>query len=240
MKSSKSKKSNKSISSILNKMLNVFSYKELPKTFIIFYSVGLLLYALPLTRPIFLFLTPYSLLMVFGAIIYHHKNKKLKFYIYSLLVISFSFFIEAAGIETGAIFGNYQYLNSLGIKILGTPLIIGINWLMLTYCSAAIIEYIQNKSSNKISVALKSIGGATLMLSYDFVAELVAPSMKMWEFSGSRPPMENYIMWFLLAFLFHILLYIYKIKPSGKPARVLFIAQILFFVFIYIYNLIFL
>ena len=235
----RSQKTNTLQFSKVSKILNVFSYKELPKTFVIFYLVGLLLYAIPFTRPLFLFLTPYSLLLVFGTIIYHHKNRNLNFYIYSLLVILLSFFIEAAGVNTGVIFGEYQYFTSLGPKVLATPLIIGINWLMLTYCSAAIMELLLKRSGNKIGFALKATGGALLMLSYDFVVELVAPAMEMWEFSSSVPPIENYVMWFSLALLFHILLSIFKIKVSSKPASILFTVQVLFFLFIYIYNQLF-
>lgn len=219
-----------------SKMLSVFAYKELPKTFLIFYTVGFLLYVIPYTRTLFLFLTPFSLLLVFGAVIYHHKNKNFKFYIYSWFVILFSFFIEAAGVKTGVIFGEYKYLTTLGTKVLETPLIIGVNWLMLAYCSAAIMEYIQKKSGNKISFVLKAIGGASLMLCYDFVAELVAPIMKMWEFRNAMPPVDNYIMWFILAFLFHILLLLFKIQIKSKPAVVLFTVQLIFFFFIYLYN----
>lgn len=219
-------------------MLNVFSYKELPKTFLIFYSVGLLLYIIPFTRPLFLFLTPYSLLLVFGVVLYHHKYKNLNFYIFSLIVVLSSFFIEAAGVKTGAIFGEYKYLTSLGVKVLETPLIIGINWLMLTYCSAAIMEYLQSKSRDKIGFVLTVAGGALLMLFYDFIAELVAPAMNMWEFSSTIPPIDNFIMWFSLALLFHILLRLFKIKVSSKPAAVLFAVQILFFFIIYLYNII--
>lgn len=224
---------------MISKLLNVFSYKELPKTFVIFYSVGLILYILPFTRDLFLFLTPYSLLLVFVAIIYHHKKRDLNFYIFSVIVITLSYFVEVAGVKTGAIFGDYQYLTSLGPKVLETPLIIGINWLMLTYCSAAIIYYFQAKLSGKIGFVVKVTAGALLMLLYDIIAELVAPAMSMWEFSSSRPPIENFVMWFSLALLFHFLLSLFKIKATVVPAALLFAVQLLFFFLIYIYNLLF-
>jgi putative membrane protein len=58
------------------------------------------------------------------------------------LIAVAGFFIEAIGVNTGLIFGNYVYKTTLGWKFLETPLIIGVNWILLT-CS--VVYSIENK-----------------------------------------------------------------------------------------------
>ena len=223
------------IKKIFYRVLSVLSYKELPKTFVIFYSVGVLLYFTPFTRELFIAVTPLSLIFVIVSLLWHHKKWDRSFLLFIAIIITSSFLIEAVGVETGVIFGQYKYLNALGPKVFETPLIIGANWLMLTYCSAAIMEYARRRSSGTIDVAIKIVGGALIMVMYDFTVELVAPQMGMWQFVSDYPPVENFVMWFIMALVYHIIFAGFKIKPIGKPAIALFICQTVFFLAIYLY-----
>jgi hypothetical protein len=63
--------------------------------------------------------------------------------------------------------------------------------------------------------------------------------MDMWVFAENNPPVNNYIMWFLLALLFNILLQIFKVRTTNTPARWLFIIQFVFFIIIVSHYLIF-
>lgn len=216
----------------INKILNVVTYEELPKTFLIFYSVGLCLFLIPFTRDLFTALTPLSLLLVNAALLYHHRHWNFRFIAFILTVVISSFLIEAEGVSGGVLFGEYQYLSTLGPKLLKTPLVIGVNWLMLTYCSAAIMEYIRRRSAGTVDIAVKILGGALLMVTYDIVVEMVAPGMGMWEFNQGYPPARNFVMWFVMALVYHIIFSALKIKPVGKPAIALFFSQIGFFLII--------
>ena len=40
---------------------------------------------------------------------------------------------EILGVNFGIIFGEYEYLDNLGIKIFGVPIIIGVQWILLTF-----------------------------------------------------------------------------------------------------------
>lgn len=221
---------------LINKIFKVVTYQELPKTFLIFYSVGLLLFLIPVTRDLFKAMTPLSLLLVNVALLYHHRHWNLRIVLFIFAVTISSFFIEAEGVRGGILFGEYQYLNTLGPKLLDTPLVIGLNWLMLTYCSAAIMEYIRRRSAGTVDIAIKIIGGALLMVTYDIVVEMVAPGMGMWEFSQGYPPARNFVMWFVMAIIYHILFSTLKIKPVGKPAIALFASQIAFFLVISLFT----
>jgi uncharacterized membrane protein len=50
--------------------------------------------------------------------------------------------VEIIGINTGFPFGHYYYSNILKIQFLSVPVIIGINWVVLTYSTAIIAQNI--------------------------------------------------------------------------------------------------
>ncbi|MCD8261033.1 MAG: carotenoid biosynthesis protein [Bacteroides sp.] len=127
-----------------------------------------------------------------------------------------------AGVNTGIIFGNYRYGEGLGPKLYGTPLIIGLNWLYLTYSTHDIASRIFRHPVTVIAA------GAGLMVIYDIVLEQVAPLMQMWSFASIQPPLANYIVWFLLALVFHKGFYVGHIPTGNYPARMLFYIQLLF------------
>lgn len=217
-----------SLTSIIHKLLWA---QELPKNFLRFYAVGLLLFMLPLTRPLFVHITALTILLVLIAVFYHHKRWDIKTICLFAVVAISSFLIEAKGVASGELFGNYQYDSGLGIKLFHTPLIIGLNWLFLVYASNSIATRITNRALYRILL------GAMLMLFYDIVMELAAPPMDMWHFDTFYPPMANFIMWFAMSCLFHTLFVVFKIDTDNAPARALFLIQILFFAIIGLYSI---
>lgn len=216
--------------SIIHKLV---SAEELPKNFLRFYGVGLLLFMIPQTRPLFVHITALSIMLVLIAVFYHHKRWDLRTICLFVLVTVCSFLIEERGVASGQLFGNYRYDSGLGIKLFHTPLIIGVNWLFLVYASSSIATRITNKALYKILL------GAILMVAYDMVMELAAPPMNMWHFDSFYPPVENFVMWFVVSSLFHTLFVIFKIDTDNAPARVLFWIQILFFMVISLYSIVF-
>lgn len=207
--------------------LSLTKEKEIKKFFVIFYIIGAIGMAIPFTSPLFKKLIPYSLLLCFFYLAYFHPNKKDKksWLVFSFIFIS-GFLVEMLGVNTGKIFGSYLYGDSLGFKILETPLMIGLNWLFLVYTSAALVEKLRLTKWIKIFLA------STCMLAYDLVLEQLAPTMDMWSWQNNVVPLQNYISWFLLAFIFHSLLVVFKIKTTNPLSVLLFCAQFLFFIFL--------
>lgn len=197
--------------------------KHILPLFIVFYTVGLLLFVLPYTRQIFINITSYTLLLVIGIVFSFHKKWNSKTIFIFLSIILTSFLIEMFGVKSGKIFGNYLYDESLGIKLAETPIIIGVNWLFLVYASRAIATgFFRNKT------AIIAVG-VVLMLLYDIILEAIAPFMHMWHFTTPYPPMRNFLAWLIAATLFHSLLTVFKIDTDNKPSRKLFWVQICFF-----------
>lgn len=211
----------------------ILSQQELPKNFLRFYAVGFLLFMLPVTRNLFFHITAISILLVIAAIFYHHERwTKACLFVFSFIAVS-SFLIEMFGVNSGQIFGVYTYDIGLGLKINGTPLLIGINWVFLVYASQAIV------SSKVHNPYARILGGSLLMVVYDSVMELAAPFMNMWHFNTCYPPIQNFVVWFLAALIFHSLFIAFKIPVNNKSAKALFWSQLLFFSLISLYSLIF-
>lgn len=198
--------------------------------FIIFYIVGILGTASVETRDMFISLTPLALLLSLLAVIIYHIsfNPGRELIIFTLISIA-GFLIEAAGVKTGRIFGNYTYGDGLGIKILNTPLMIGINWGLLVYCTSAIVERFQIHNVFKILIS------SSVMVIYDVIMEQAAPVMDMWSFEGGSVPVRNYTSWFLLAVIFHFVVKLTGIKTVNRMAPFILYIQALFFIVLITY-----
>ena len=118
------------------------SLKEIKKFIFVFYTIGILGFIIPYTRDIFIFITPLALILnIYLLGIYHYPYDNKHIIIFISILLS-SFFLEVLGVKTGKIFGTYNYGYALGIKILETPILIGFNWLFLTYCSTSFWDHL--------------------------------------------------------------------------------------------------
>ena len=105
----------------------------------IFFGVGIAGFSFPFSREYFMELTPFAILLSLGfLLIYHEPAPDRKTILFFISVAVITWLIEAAGVATGFIFGTYSYGEGLGIRILNTPLLIGINWFMMIYTSYCI------------------------------------------------------------------------------------------------------
>jgi bisanhydrobacterioruberin hydratase len=199
-------------------------HKAISIFFVIFYTVGVIGMALPFTFPLFIKLIPFALILSFVALVFFHSAKiDWKTILFFLSIYLTSFTVEAIGVNTGKIFGNYSYGDGLGLKLFETPFIIGVNWLFMIYTTTAMVEKWKLHSVFKIMVA------ASIMLLYDLVLEQVAPKLDMWHWKNEIIPFQNYMAWFALALIFHSVLKILNIKTQNKLAVLILGCQFLFF-----------
>ena len=203
---------------------NSIPIPEVKKFIVIFYIVGLLGFFIPFTKNIFILITPFAqLLGIYLLALYHPIYSRRNISLF-LLVFLMGYIIEVIGIKTGVIFGTYHYGKTLGLKILETPLLIGVNWLFLTYTSTSIFKRYINKPVFTILFA------PLLMVVYDIVLEQVAPKIGMWYWEGSSVPLKNYFAWYIIGMVFVSLFQVFKIETKNTMASILFVCQFLFFV----------
>ena len=191
--------------------------------FVIFFAVGAAGLSYQYTRDLFIWLMPFSLLLSMGLMFWMHDKWKTKHIIIFLIITLMGFFVEVAGVLTGIVFGEYSYGGALGFKIMGTPPLIGLNWLMLIYAVYLIMNKLQ------IHVILKVSLGAALMVVYDIIMEPVAINLDMWSWGGITIPIQNYIAWFVISVVMLSIFYIAKLKYRNKVAPTLFFVQMAFF-----------
>jgi putative membrane protein len=181
-------------------------------------------------------IAPYSIIvpanLIAAALIltFFHSHQSTRFLIYLLIIFIAGFSFEAIGVNTGWIFGHYEYHESLGIKIFDTPIIIGLNWVILIYC---VYDFLQRFNYSKY--VLLPVGGL-LMVFYDIALEPNAIRMNMWSWQRFDVPFHNYVGWFVISVLFLSLLFSKKHNYKSNPvAPVLFFAQLIFFLSLNIY-----
>jgi putative membrane protein len=175
-------------------------------------------------KNLFASLTPLNLFISSTLLFVNQKSLKKKEVIIVFLIFSIGMIAEILGVNYGLIFGKYDYGDNLGLKLLGVPLLIGLNWVVLTFiCGSISNHFIKNKY-------LSIVVGIIFMLIIDITLEPIAPTLDYWEFSGSIAPIQNYIGW---AFTSLLTLSIYQFYYSSKEFTFsinLFLAQFLFFV----------
>lgn len=205
---------------------NKLPVKEVQKFILIFYVVGVIGFLLPWTKNLFVTITPLALLLgTYLLAIYHTPYTKNALFSFAFIFLA-GFFLEVVGVNTGKIFGSYAYGSGLGFKLWNTPLLIGVNWLFLTYTSISVVTLFLKKE------VLIVLSASSLMLVYDLFLEQVAPKMDMWSFKDLNVPLDNYLAWFIFASLFVTLLRVVKVNTKNPVAPILFLVQLVFFIFL--------
>ncbi len=192
--------------------------------FVLIYIIGLVGLIYDPTRELFKSLVPVNLLFSFAGILIYHSKWSKTFILAAGLIALTGFIAEVAGVQSGLIFGEYKYGPTLGLKFMNVPLIIGINWLILVYGVAALWV------NTKINVLLKSFFGALLMVFYDFVMEPVAIYLDFWHWKSVQVPVQNYLAWFFLSFIFVLFFFRMNVTTKNPLAIALFFIQLCFFI----------
>jgi len=199
---------------------------------IIFYAVGVAGLIIPQTRELFKALVPLNLLMNVALLFIYHGKIGSSFIWKAFVIFSAGIILEIIGVNTGLIFGEYEYGPTLGPKIFHTPVMIGVNWLMLVYASLVVTSRFIEKSYYRVLIA------AAMMVVYDFALEPAAIDLDMWNWGGAVP-MQNYIAWFVISFV--LLLFADRthfINRDNKIAAPLFFIQLVFFILLNLWMLI--
>lgn len=197
---------------------------------IVLYIVGILCIGFEV-HPKFIYLTPVNLLLSFLIVLYSHLKWDGRLMIFLVLSFGVGFSIEIMGVATGEIFGEYSYGDVLGPKLMGTPYMIGWNWMLLVYCTGVAVNMISKFDYHWIlNILFKSFLGAAILLSLDTLIEPVAINYGLWSWGGDGSvPMQNYAAWFIISFgLLFVFNLLFK-DLKNKVALTLLVLQFLFF-----------
>lgn len=207
---------------------------------VLFHTIGLvgLLY---FDKTFFLAATPFNLLLSFVLLIWTQKEKNIYFLLFFISCFIIGVLVEVIGINTGILFGDYKYGDTLGYKIWNVPVLIGINWFIIIYCCGISVYTLLMKmivrvaaDSGKTPAAMKAlsviIDGATLAVFFDWLMEPVAIKLGYWSWNvdGSIPVL-NYICWFIVSVLLLSIFHFTKFNKQNKFAVNLLLIQLMFF-----------
>jgi putative membrane protein len=172
-------------------------------------------------------LSPVNLMLSAGLVLLMSNQSKWQFWL-SVMGIAFAgFFIEVIGVKSGLVFGTYHYGNALGYRLFSVPLLIGVNWALLIYCTGQVF-IIKNKVANALSAAL-------LMVGLDFLIEHSAPGLDFWYWKNGTIPLQNYMAWFVISFGMNLLVQKYFSAKPNPTAKAFYGIQVAFFTALYFF-----
>lgn len=169
----------------------------------IIYTVGFVGHLIPALRSIMILLTtPVLLITGILAIQSNFTLNQKRFIFWFITTFAVTFAIEAAGVQTGKIFGQYVYSGILGLRFAGVPLIIGFNWVVVIFCSIRLGQHlVQNKIGSGLAASVFAVA-------YDGVLEPVAIRLGYWSWQSGNVPIQNYLAWWAISvggiFLYHV------------------------------------
>ncbi len=130
---------------------------------------------------------------------------------------------EWIGVHTSWLFGSYFYGENLGVKLGGVPLLIGVNWAVLSLISADLVHKLNT------SKYTKALFAASIMVGLDLFMEYSAASLDFWYFEGGLAPLKNYLSWFAVAFVIQLLINDSYSYGNRKYSLHLILSQYAFF-----------
>lgn len=197
--------------------------KFLPAVFIVLFGVGIIGFRIPDLQPYFLALLPAFLVFVLILLLYGHQNWSRKFGLWLIGVFTFGWTVEWIGVNSSMIFGNYEYGDTLGPELNEIPWIIGINWLILTYCCKDIADRVFKHP------ALQIIFASLLMVLLDILIEPVAIKFDFWRWPSDMVPVKNYLGWFGISLLLFGSTYFLNLHWKNRGSVVLYFCLFFFF-----------
>jgi len=171
----------------------------------------------------FLKLTPINLSMYVILILWNIDDFSKKVLVAFSIPFVIGFLTEFLGVNFGLIFGSYSYGDNLGLKFRGVPLMICVNWAVLTIITADLSSLLHNNT------VVQSLLGGFIMMLLDIMIEVSAPRFDFWEFENSIIPIKNYIAWFVIGSIAHYLYRQTNIKTNKKLSIHIFVAITIFF-----------
>ena len=160
------------------------------------------------------------------------REERPKYALVSTGIAVVSFGIEWLGVQTGQIFGSYQYGETLQPSIGDVPISIGSAWFVMLVSSTAVAQRITpiafvewlsiighrfsaKKGSVEQYTSLTDKRRSTtdyqyhiaflvalLMVCFDLLMEPAAVKLDYWKWTNNHIPLRNYLMWFGLSFIF--------------------------------------
>ncbi len=191
----------------------------------IIFLVGVLGHITEETYSLITAITPFTLFAMGMFVLYHilkENGRPVLYWIIATYIVTFA--LEAIGVHTGLVFGEYTYGDILDPSFLGVPLIIGFNWVFVILGAACIAQHYLSRP------LLFALITALITVVFDSFLEPVAIRLGYWTWETTYVPLHNYAAWFAISFAAAYALKRIRISFYTPVAIHYFIAQGLFFI----------
>ncbi|MEO7310866.1 MAG: carotenoid biosynthesis protein [Chitinophagaceae bacterium] len=196
---------------------------------------------------VFVNLTPLNLLVSLALIFYTQEKINLNFLLFVLAAFSIGFGAEWIGINTGHLFGQYQYGDILGKKWQDVPWMIGVIWFITIYCIGVSMHMLHRMLVNRQPEAASKLGngwlqvslvadGAALAVLFDWIIEPVAVRLGFWQWKDGFIPTFNYWCWFGVSILLLLIFRLLRFDKHNLFAVHLLLIQLMFFLLLRFFN----
>jgi bisanhydrobacterioruberin hydratase len=206
-----------------------FKSKQAISVVIAFHIIGLAGLCIPATRAIFLLIVPFHLLVMLLVIVISHTGINSRFIFFGLLVYVLALGAEWIGVHEGWLFGNYHYGRTLGPKCWGVPLIVGVNWFLLSYAAGALMQRSRIKA-----IWLRIFCGAGMLVLLDCLIEPLAAGLDYWHWTNGTAPIKNYVCWFVVSAAMLLIFELLRFRKQNMVAPVFLVAEFIFFGILYV------
>ena len=189
---------------------------------VVFHTVGILGLISPY-QTFFASLTPINLFLTSALLFWNQESEKKALNRFFAAALIIGFIAELLGIQTGFPFGHYSYGEALGPKLVGTPIIIGVNWFIVALGARSLAEILFNVRGFQI------FGAAMLMVALDFLIEPVAMQLDYWSWEGDHIPIKNYLGWMGVGLLLQTVFFYWLPRFQNSLAIYVFFVEMAFF-----------
>lgn len=190
---------------------------------LLFHLTGFVGLAFAEDKSFYLKYTPLTLLLTAGLLGAFQPERNWGFWLFVGQVFLLGFTAEFVGVNTGAIFGSYNYGATLGPKYVEVPWLIGLNWVIVTYCAGILTSYLP------LPMLFRVLVGAALMVGFDLCLEPVASTYDFWRWTGNVIPLRNFRDWFLLSLVMQLLFQRSSFIKRNPLVPLVYLVQLLFF-----------
>ena len=190
---------------------------------LLFHLTGFVGLAFSKNSDFYLRFTPLTLLLTALLLLAFQRERGVSFWGFCVSVSLLGFAAEVVGVFTGKFFGHYYYGQTLGYQVLGVPLAIGLNWLVLTYVCGILARSLPLAELPRILLA------ALLMVGLDMCMEPVASHYDFWHWTANIIPFQNFRDWFIFACVLQMLFNRANFPKFNPLVPLVYLTQLLFF-----------
>jgi putative membrane protein len=114
--------------------------------------------------------------------LYSYGNRY--FFTYLIVTFIFGFLIEEIGVRTSWPFGQYEYSDSLGIKLSHVPLVVPFAWIMMVHPVLV--------AARRVTSNWAFLYGGLLLMTWDLFLDpqMVSAGRWSWKFDGAHVPFQ--------------------------------------------------